>query len=367
MKVADQKTILPHLRRTVDAIEEILHSGLTTASETTTQALGVTFQEASRMKLLRLGSTLRNTHQEITRYVENDDSFSQSRLVFFLNRSWLLCKGMEAAIQRSDSKQLDQLLWTAGTKKKKSLTLVCLGIVKKVSANNFCAFEFRLRDPKKNTPYTWSCVFPLRKNTQVPAEGFLHLPQKQKFAPSILVEGKLIEFKNFSITESETGATRIRLEEKSTVNVTQPFENWQSLIAWDTQAAIKRIKDHSTSPFDVDVELQEEVWLNEYSISESRTTAEPPRQIWPIACGQLKFAATLTNSKDSQPAATAIRKEAKQKKPNRPMFGLVHYSVGELVMQPLSIFIEKENRLDYISLSKDSINKAALLSALKFT
>ena len=44
-----------------------------------------------------------------------------------------------------------------------------------------------------NEPLVWSCVFPLRKDLDLPAEAFLHLPQKQKFKPSILLEKKVIE------------------------------------------------------------------------------------------------------------------------------------------------------------------------------
>ena len=33
----------------------------------------------------------------------------------------------------------------------------------------------------------------MRKDLDLPAEAFLHLPQKQKFKPSILLEKKIVE------------------------------------------------------------------------------------------------------------------------------------------------------------------------------
>ena len=63
----DRKALLPKLDRLVGAIEDLLLSGLTTASESTRKALGVTFQEASRMRLLRLGGTLRVANEELGR------------------------------------------------------------------------------------------------------------------------------------------------------------------------------------------------------------------------------------------------------------------------------------------------------------
>ena len=92
------------------------------------------------MKLLRLGSTLRSTHEEMTRYVKDDPRFSPTRLMFFLNRSWLLCKGIQRAIHMQDSVALEGLLWTAATKPVNQLRVVCLGVVKKIAAGSFLRF-----------------------------------------------------------------------------------------------------------------------------------------------------------------------------------------------------------------------------------
>src|SRR5262245_63609750 len=85
------ETILAEL---LTVIEDFLRTGLTTASETTRQTLAVTFQEASRLRLLRLGSTLRLANDEMGKLVRNDADFSRSRFAFFLNRAWMLSRGL---------------------------------------------------------------------------------------------------------------------------------------------------------------------------------------------------------------------------------------------------------------------------------
>src|SRR5687768_14478039 len=104
MKLADAtREKLPNLLDELcRAVEELLLSGLTTASESTRQTLNVSFREASRMRLLRLGSTLRVANEELGRYTRNDPEFSPRRLTFFLNRAWLLSHGLRRAIDRKD-------------------------------------------------------------------------------------------------------------------------------------------------------------------------------------------------------------------------------------------------------------------------
>src|SRR2546429_4414470 len=94
------------------AVEELLLTGLTTASDTTRQTLNVAFQEASRLKLLRLGSTLRVANEELGRFTRNDADFSPTRFSFFLNRAWMLAKGLARALKAGDDAGFDQLNWT---------------------------------------------------------------------------------------------------------------------------------------------------------------------------------------------------------------------------------------------------------------
>ena len=74
------------------AVEELLLSGLTTASDATRQTLAAVLQEAARHRLLRLGSTLRTATEELGRFTSHDASFSRRRLTFFLGRAWLLSR-----------------------------------------------------------------------------------------------------------------------------------------------------------------------------------------------------------------------------------------------------------------------------------
>ena len=357
---------MPHLSRVVQAIEEILNSGLTMASAATTQALGVTFQEVSRLKLLRLGSVIRSTHQEINRFVENEETFSQKRLTFFLNRSWLLCKGIEKAIIEKDKQALNELLWTPPTKKVKSVDVVCLGIVKRIAANQFCAFEFRLRDVKSGQPLTWSCVFPLKKGVEIPAEGFLTLPQKQKFEPRVFTERSVINISSLMLTENLNGPPRIQLVEDSVVESKDPYDDWDSMFRWDVDKAIERIAKHEPSPFDVDIELQEEVVFANYKIGEKTISEDPPRTHWELIHSGVSFNLTIPNDPAYESTEKAIEAEQQKKSGGRTLFGTMHYSSGRLVVQPLTLFDQESNSLDYISLSEKSVDKKAILSTLNF-
>ena len=80
LSAADSKKLLPQLDRLCEAVEDLMLSGLTTASEATRQSLAVAFEEASRLRLLRLGNAIRAANEELGRYTRNDPNFSQRRL-----------------------------------------------------------------------------------------------------------------------------------------------------------------------------------------------------------------------------------------------------------------------------------------------
>ena len=370
MNRQDQKKLMPHLQRTIDAIEDILRTGLTTASDTTIATLGVTFQEASRNKLLRLASVLRNTQQELNRFVSDDQLFSQSRLVFFLNRSWLLCKGLRDGIESNNQDELAKLLFMPATSMAKEIEVVCLGVVKKVAKNNFCAFEFRLCSTSDKQRYIWSVVFPLKKHSKVPAEGFLHLPQKQKFNPSIFLQQKTILIKNLALSgnssDSSGGPLRIQLGEKSKVATGKVFDNWPRLFEWQPDKALNRIQQHQVSPFDVDIELQEEVYFDQYEIGNRQDDTASDRWIWPLKHNDVTFYISVSKSEEGKSTAEAL-KAAFKKPPNPNIYGMMHYSNARLLIQPLSIYDESENKIKYISISDKSIDKKELLAAIKFT
>ena len=60
----NNKALLSLLDELRGAVEELLNTGLTAASKSTVERVDVSFKEASRMRLLRLGSTLRIANDE---------------------------------------------------------------------------------------------------------------------------------------------------------------------------------------------------------------------------------------------------------------------------------------------------------------
>ena len=141
----DTKKLSVMLDQLANAIEELLLTGLTTASDATVQTLNISFQEASRAGLLRLGSTLRVACEELTRYTKEHPDFSAKRFCFFLNRSWLLSKGLSKAIKENDREEFERLTWNAPVTPVQQLEVVTLGVSKKYVPGAFCAFEFRMR------------------------------------------------------------------------------------------------------------------------------------------------------------------------------------------------------------------------------
>jgi hypothetical protein len=198
----DRRKLETMLAELIRVIEDFLRTGLTTASESTRQTLNVTAQEASRLRLLRLGSTLRTAGDEMARLIRNDADFSRARFAFFLNRTWLLARGLGKALQANDDAAFDKLLWTPASQPLPKIEVAVLGVAKKVVPRTFAAFDFRLRAVAAagNIPagqrISWSCVFPLKPDQEIPAEAFLHLPHKQKFTAIQFLEGKTMMLEN---------------------------------------------------------------------------------------------------------------------------------------------------------------------------
>jgi hypothetical protein len=142
---AERKKLSAVLAQLSAAVEEQLLAGMTTATDATRQILSVALQEAARCRLLRLGSTLRSLGEELSRYSSQDSLFSRRRLMFFLNRAWLLSRGLAHALSNDDTAEYDHLNWSPTSQPLPAVTAVCLGAVKRVSAGAFVAFEFRLR------------------------------------------------------------------------------------------------------------------------------------------------------------------------------------------------------------------------------
>jgi hypothetical protein len=357
---ADRRKLAPLLDELARGVEDLLLSGLTTASAPTRQALDVAFQEASRMKLLRLGSTLRVASEELGRFTRNDLTFSRRRLCFFLGRAWVLCQGLGKALREGDEASFDRLLRSPAGEAVGAVEVVALGVAKKVTPA-FCAFEFRLRRLDDGQRLVWSCVFPVRPGMDVPPDAFLHLPQKQQFNPSLFLEGKALRLTDVTVTrEGEVG--RIALGEQSKVTAGAPFTDWQRFRGWDVAAALERLRNRPVTPFDLDIELQEEVVLEHWEVGEPAVRDES-QVAYPILSGAAAFDAMVSRSAEGAALRPALDKLRKQKE-RPPLFGLLHYERCRLVLQPLALFAGGPPQ--QLMVSNDKVDRAALLRALKF-
>jgi hypothetical protein len=366
---SERRKLETMLAELIAVIEEFLRTGLTTASETTRQTLNVTFQEASRLRLLRLGSTLRLANDEMAKLIRNDADFSRSRFVFFLNRTWLLARGLLKALKANDEAAFDKLLWTQPSRPIPRVAVAVLGVVKKVVPRTFVAFDFRMRLASATDVLpagqriSWSCVFPLKPDQDTPAEAFLHLPHKQKFTASQFLEGKTVVLEKVAVALDEAGGARLSLGEQSTVQTGAEVEDYQRQLSWDPVRALERIEKHEPTPFDLDVEMQEEVVLRNWSIGEPETR-EAEKQVWyPIADSGVTLIGVVSAQEDGKSHRRFLDEMRKKKRP-APLFGLLHYEKCRLMFQPLTLFGPKGPA--HLMLSPDKVDRATLLKALKF-
>lgn len=369
LAAADRAKLAKLLGDLAGAIEELLLSGLTTASDSTRQTLEVAFREASRMRLLRLGSTLRAANEELGRYTGNQAEFSRKRFFFFVSRAWMLSRGLLQALSEKDDAAFDRLLWTPASELVEKLEVVTLGVGKKVSSA-FVAFEFRLRTLadagkiKAGQRLAWSCIFPVKPGAEIPAEGFLHLPQKQKFNASVFLDRQVLTIANAAVGLEESGYGRVSLGETSTVVVGAKFEQWDRFLAWDPGATANRVQAHRAGPLDLEVDLQEEVVLNDWQIGEPIQRDNDGPWVYPVASDRLTFDAIVSKSVEGKALKAKLDEQRKMKR-RPPLYGLMHYEKCRLMLQPLALF--PVDGPEYLTISSESINRTALLKALKLT
>lgn len=366
---SDRPKLAAVLTQLSGALEELLLSGLTTASAATKQTLAAAMQEAARHRLLRLGSTLRTATEELGRFTSHDSSFSRKRLTFFLSRAWLLSRGLAHALQTADEQEYNRLTWSPPSQPLPKVEVVCLGVSKRVAAGAFVAFEFRFRaiadaaPVKAGQPLSWSCVFPVKPGLDIPPEGFLHLPQKQKFTPFILLDRKSVVIENANLIADPSGG-RLSLGDQSTVALGGPFDQWEHYLTWSPEGALERIRKHKPGPLDLDTELQEEVVLRDYDVGKAEDGDSPGQTVFPLTAGHLSFAAVVGSAVEGKALRTSLDELRKLKKNPPPLFGLMHYERCRLTLQVLTAFRPQP---DYLTISKENINKAALLKAISFT
>jgi hypothetical protein len=366
----DSKKLLPLLDELTKAIEELLLTGLTTASEATRQTLNVSFQEASRLRLLRLGGTLRVACEELSRYTKNQSDFSRKRYSFFLNRAWILSRGLSKALQAGNDEEFERLSWTPASTPISKLKVVTLGVSKKVVPSAFCAFEFRLRSIDtadggipSGARLIWSVIFPISPASEIPPESYLHLPQKQKFNASSFLEGKTVVIENATVSFEKSGAGRINFGEQTTVVQGEKFQEWERFRSWESDKALERLQSHQPGPLDLDVELQEEIIFDQWNIGSPNDESSEGQTIYPITHRDMLFDAVIPRGIDGNCLKDAFAKLGKQES-RPPLFGLLHYERSRLIIQPLSIL--NDDGPDHLMLSKDKIDRSALLKAIKF-
>jgi hypothetical protein len=367
---AERKKLLAVLVQLSSAVEEQLLAGMTTATVATRQILSVALQEAARCRLLRLGSTLRSLGEELSRYSSQDTLFSRRRLTFFLNRAWLLSRGLAHALQQNDVAEYDRLNWSPTAQPLPTVTTVCVGIVKRVSPGAFVAFDFRLRALNDDAPVsagqrlTWSVVFPLKPGMDIVPEAFLHLPHKGKFAPFLLTERKTIKFERAELVLDEAGTGRLTVTDQTVVTTGETFDDWERFLAWDPAAALERIRRHKSGPLDLDTELQEEVVLRDYEFGEQSDGDQPGQVILPITAGGLQYSTLLGSGSEDKTLRQNLAELQKQKGDRPPLYGMLHYEKCRLVLQPLAVF---KPGPDYLTITKENLKKSALLKGMSFT
>ena len=374
LPAGEQRQLAALLDELSRAIADLVRTGLTSATQATRDKLDVSFKEASRMKLPRLGATLRYVNEEVGRFIAHSDSFSARRFVFFTHRAWLLAHGLAAALEEKNDRMLARLAGTGARDPVlvSSIDVVTLGVSVR-SVQNSCNFEFRLRVVKADDPahvgrpLVLGLVFG-RKSVDISAEAFLHLPQPQKYHPKIFTERKVLTVTGAAIALDDRGGGRLMIGPKGTVTQqTRSIPTWEPLYAWHKQAALHRAQTHTPSPLDLPNELQEEVVLADWTCKEDPTRATPERRIFTVIAHGLEFDAVVPTGTDGRALSGHFEKHARRKpdpaKPCAALYGLVHYELGRLVLSPLAT-IAADGPV-HLTLTGEKINLAALLGSLQ--
>lgn len=361
MTPAQRAQLLPALDDLCAAVEDVVRTGLTAASGATRERLTHLADEATRRGLGRLAASLRFADDEIGRYLASSPAFNAQRLALFLNRAWIVAKGLRRAITRGDERMLARLLGAPSVAPVlvPRLDAVVLGVEKRMTAASG-SFQFRMRGvggDHDGRPLLWSFVF-ARKAPDVPGEAWLHLPQPQRFEPKILLGAGLVTFTGLAV-----GADgRIQLSPKATVAVSGAHDPTPLLPAWDPARVAARLRAHTPSPLDLEVELAEEVTLRDWTVGDPVDRGDGFRT-FPITAHGLPMRAAVRADPDGQPlvdALTALRRRKPSERP--PLFGLVHGELCALHLQPLSV--AEDGGVRHLSVSGAAIDKKSLMAIL---
>ena len=374
LPAAEQKKLAALLDELARAIEDLVRTGLTSATQATRDKLDVSFKEASRMKLLRLGATLRYVNEEVGRFLAHSDAFSAKRFVFFTHRAWLLARGLGEALKEKNDRVIARLSGTGARDPVpvRSLDVVTLGVFSR-SVQNSCTFDFRLRVIKADDPahvgrsLVLGFVFG-RKSIDISAEAFLHLPQPQKYHPKIFTERNVLTVTGAAIALDDRGGGRLFIGPKGTVTQqSKSVPSWEPFLEWHMEAAFQRAQAHTPSPLELPNELQEEVMLADWTCQDNPARTTPERRIFTVRAHGLEFDAVVPVGAEGKTLAGHFEKHSKRRpdpgKPCAALYGLVHYEHGRLVLSPLATVAADGPH--HLMLTGEKINLTALLGSLQ--
>jgi hypothetical protein len=363
----EKKKLAPVLEELARAVEDLVASGLTAASSATRQKIQVSSTEAARLKLNRLAPALRYVAEEVDRFLQQSPSFSGQRLAFFLNRSWLLLRGIEHALRAEDPKRLGELLWQPPPPVPvKAFKAVVLGVSKRVVQNASSAFDFRLRvvedapPLRKGQPLVWSFLRQLEPTFS--ADALLHLEQAQGFRPRALLAPSILAITQAAVALDERGGGRLVLGPPSKIAVGKEFEDWEPFHAFDPAPALERVAAHRPGPLDLEVELEEEVVLDDYSVGESRPGIRPDQVVYPLLFRGVELDAIVSTQDEGKELRAALDELRKKKKKRPPLFGLMHYELGRIIFRALSALEDEGPR--HLMISDEHVNLADLTRAI---
>ncbi len=332
------------------AVEDLVRTGLTSATESTRAKLDASFKEASRRKLLRLGASLRFVNDDIARFLADDPAFSVRRFGFFLHRSWMIARGLAAGIHDKNARVITSMTVAGGAAPRPigALEVVTLGVLKRTIVSNY-TFEFRLRVVGGSEPdlvgksLTWGIVFQRTKENArkgLPPEAHLHLPQPQGFTPKIFLDGNVVTLRTAAVALDERGNGRLLLGPPSKVTAGGPYSDWKALYRFDPRAAHERVLSHPVSPLDLAPEMQEEVFVAEPSVGEAPMGTNEGRRVYALTgAGGLSLDIMIPDNpydKDGEETLSRLRASVKSGK-DRLLYGVAYYEFGRTVFLPLSV------------------------------
>lgn len=366
LDAAARQKLLNTLRQLSLHMEQLLQTGMSTASEHTVTQFMQAFQTASGLGLNRLGSTLRLLGQEIQRHVRKDEQFSPRRLAFFLNRNWLMCQGLQEAIQQQDHSRWQSMNLIQPRTLLDELTVVTLGVGKKLVPGVFSAFEFRMRvidlqHVLAGKSLLFSLVFPLNPQQRIHPEAFLEFDQKQKYRPAILLE-QVVRMQQVQLIHENPSRVRLNLLPESTVTPLHPVKelpDCKALAMLDPALDQAQLASYQPTPFDLEIDLQTEILLENWTTGDLRhDPGFPDRYVLDISAAGRDYLALISMAEEGKALLKAMQAQM-QREHRDPLFAILHYELGRRILQPLSLV--EQGQFRHLMLGEDKTDYRQLL------